>query len=80
MIEDFVECPVCDQMVYYTEWDEHYKDHEEKINPGNCKWFQVYNGVLGCFLHPLSDGTPSHCTNSIKYPCERLKEEEGEKI
>ena len=52
---------------------------DEKINPENCKWFQTHEGVLGCFLHPLSDGTPSHCTNSKKYPCKRLVEDNNKK-
>jgi len=52
----------------------------EKITSNGCKWYQEHNGVLGCFLHPLSDNTPSHCTNSEKHPCKRLKnKKDGEK-
>jgi len=47
----------------------------ERINPEDCKWYGIRKGVLGCFLHPLSDNTPSHCTNSELYPCETLKEQ-----
>ena len=44
-------------------------------DPEDCKWYLTHKGVLGCFLHPLSDNTPSPCMNSEKYPCSRLKED-----
>jgi hypothetical protein len=37
----------------------------EVKDPKGCKWF--YNG--GCNLHPLSDNTPSTCSNCELYPC-----------
>jgi hypothetical protein len=52
------------------------KTMSEVIDPEDCKWYLNRKGVLGCFLHPLSNNTPSHCTNSEAYPCERLKEDQ----